>query len=76
MDLACLSRGETRIFVARAEYRSGTGARITGPPAAKPHRLYEFFAEDIDGNIFRAFYDFAWEENQTPEATALASTTP
>jgi hypothetical protein len=27
-----------------------------------PHKLYEFFAEDIDGNFLRVFYDFAWEE--------------
>ena len=29
----------------------------------KPYnKLYEFFAQDIDGNYFRVFYDFAWEE--------------
>ena len=32
------------------------------PPEAKPFKLYEFFAQDIDGNYFRVFYDFAWEE--------------
>ena len=32
------------------------------PPEAQPHKLYEFFAEDLDGNYFRVFYDFAWEE--------------
>jgi len=38
-------------------------ARIAGPPEAKPYnKLYEFFAQDIDGNYFRVFYDFAWEE--------------
>ncbi len=92
VGLACLSRGETRMFMANAEYRSGTGARgpmllwlnlsdraevdalhaewaaggarITDPPEAKSYKLYEFFAEDIDGNIFRVFYDFAWEEGK------------
>ncbi|MET0659189.1 MAG: VOC family protein [Steroidobacteraceae bacterium] len=90
LGLAGLSRGDTRMFMTTAEYRSalGTrgpillwlnlsnraevdelhrqwaaaGARITDPPAAQPHKLYEFFAEDIDGNHFRVFYDFAWEE--------------
>jgi len=38
-------------------------ARIAGPPEAKPYnKLYEFFAQGIDGNYFRVFYDFAWEE--------------
>jgi hypothetical protein len=31
---------------------------------AKPFKLYEFFAQDIDGNYFRVFYDFAWEEKR------------
>ncbi len=38
------------------------GAIIAAPPEAQPHKLYEFFAQDPDGNIFRVFYDFAWEE--------------
>lgn len=90
IGLACVSRGETRMFMASADYRSAFGptgpimlwlnlsnrdeidalhaawaaadARITDPPAAKPYKLYEFFAQDIDGNTFRVFYDFAWEE--------------
>jgi len=37
-------------------------ARIVSPPEAQPHKLYEFFAEDLDGNHLRVFYDFAWEE--------------
>lgn len=41
---------------------SAAGAIITGPPEAKPYKLYEFFAQDPDGNCFRVFYDFAWEE--------------
>lgn len=39
-----------------------TGALLTGPPTAQPWQLYEFFAEDIDGNILRIFYDFGWED--------------
>ena len=42
---------------------AAAGARIEDPPEAKPYnKLYEFFARDIDGNYFRVFYDFAWEE--------------
>jgi predicted lactoylglutathione lyase len=91
LGLACLSRGETRMFMANAEYRSvlgiqgpmvlwlnlsnraevdalhaqwaAAGARIADPPETKPYnKLYEFFAQDIDGNYFRVFYDTAWEE--------------
>lgn len=40
------------------------GARLDLPPAAKPYKLYEFLAFDLDGNILRVFYDFAWEERQ------------
>jgi predicted lactoylglutathione lyase len=91
IGLACLSRGQTRMFMTTAEYRAAlgvrgpivlwlnlsnraevdalhaewaaAGARIADPPEAKPYnKLYEFFAQDIDGNYFRVFYDFAWEE--------------
>ena len=90
LGLAGISRGDSRLFLADAGYRSGlgnrgptllwinlasrdavdalhaqwlgTGARITSPPTAQPWQLYEFFAEDIDGNILRIFYDFGWEE--------------
>jgi predicted lactoylglutathione lyase len=41
---------------------AAAGARIADAPAAGPAKLYEFFAEDIDGNYLRVFYDFAWEE--------------
>jgi predicted lactoylglutathione lyase len=91
LGLAGLSRGDTRMFMTSARYRSvlgnqgpivlwlnlanrdevdalharwaAAGARIADPPEAKPYnKLYEFFAQDIDGNYFRVFYDFAWEE--------------
>jgi predicted lactoylglutathione lyase len=38
------------------------GAIIAAPPEAKPYKLYEFFPKDVDGNFFRVFYDFSWEE--------------
>jgi uncharacterized glyoxalase superfamily protein PhnB len=94
LGLAGLSRGDTRIFMGAAHFRShfGThgpivlwlnlssraevdalhaqwvaaGAKVTTSPQAKPYRLYEFFAEDTDGNIFRVFYDFGWEEKAPP----------
>jgi uncharacterized glyoxalase superfamily protein PhnB len=47
---------------------SAAGAGIAEPPAAKPWKLYEFLAGDLDGNALRVFYDFAWEEREaTPE---------
>jgi uncharacterized glyoxalase superfamily protein PhnB len=44
---------------------SAAGARIAEPPAAKPWKLYEFLAGDLDGNVLRVFYDFGWEERET-----------
>ena len=38
-----------------------SGAKLDLPPSAKPWKLYEFLAFDLDGNILRVFYDFAWE---------------
>lgn len=40
---------------------AGAGATIAAPPALKPYKLYEFFAEDVDANVLRVFYDTAWE---------------
>ena len=41
------------------------GARLSGPPAAHPDAsLYEFFAEDLDGNFIRVFYEYAWDERE------------
>lgn len=90
LGLAGISRGDSRLFLADAGYRSAlgnrgpgllwinlasreevdalhaqwrdAGAQITSPPTAQPWQLYEFFAEDLDGNILRIFYDFGWEE--------------
>lgn len=36
-------------------------ARIISPPESKPWKLHEFTASDLDGNLFRVFYDFRWD---------------
>ena len=40
---------------------SNRGARIVSAPESMPWNLHEFTAADLDGNLFRVFYDFAWE---------------
>ena len=40
---------------------SGSGAQIVAKPESKPWNLHEFTTADPDGNLFRVFYDFAWE---------------
>ena len=35
------------------------GAKMISPPESKPWKLYEFTASDLDGNLFRVFYDFS-----------------
>jgi predicted lactoylglutathione lyase len=40
------------------------GAKILAEPEDKPWRLREFTVADRDGNQFRVFYDFSWEERQ------------
>jgi uncharacterized glyoxalase superfamily protein PhnB len=40
---------------------SAGGAQIVARPESKPWNLHEFMARDLDGNLFRVFYDFAWE---------------
>ena len=34
-------------------------ARIISPPESKSWKLHEFTASDLDGNLFRVFYDFS-----------------
>jgi uncharacterized glyoxalase superfamily protein PhnB len=46
---------------------SANGARIVSPPESKPWNLHEFTATDLDGNLFRVFYDFAWELRESSE---------
>lgn len=38
---------------------SDSNARLMSAPASKPWGLHEFMAADLDGNLFRVFYDFA-----------------
>jgi predicted lactoylglutathione lyase len=40
---------------------SSRGANIFSKPDSKPWHLHEFTASDLDGNLIRVFYDFAWE---------------
>jgi predicted lactoylglutathione lyase len=39
-----------------------TNARLMSAPESKPWGLHEFTAADLDGNLFRVFYDFATPE--------------
>lgn len=43
------------------ELWNGTGAKIVSPPESKPWKLHEFTVADLDGNLFRVFYDFSGE---------------
>jgi len=36
-----------------------SAARLISTPESKPWGLHEFTAADLDGNLFRVFYDFA-----------------
>ena len=38
---------------------SDSRARLVSAPESKPWGLHEFMAADLDGNLFRVFYDFA-----------------
>src|SRR5262245_26154681 len=40
---------------------SNSGARIVAVPESQPWNLHEFIAADLDDNLLRVFYDFAWE---------------
>lgn len=35
------------------------GARMVSSPESKPWKLHEFTVSDLDGNLFRVFYDFS-----------------
>ena len=43
---------------------SAIQARIVSSPESKPWGLHEFTASDLDGNLFRVFYDFATPERE------------
>ena len=34
-------------------------ATVIAPPESKPWKLHEFTVSDLDGNLFRVFYDFS-----------------
>jgi uncharacterized glyoxalase superfamily protein PhnB len=44
---------------------SASNARLMSAPESKPWGLHEFIAADVDGNLFRVFYDFATPERAT-----------
>jgi uncharacterized glyoxalase superfamily protein PhnB len=41
------------------EIWNADGARIVSAPESKPWKLHEFTVADLDGNLFRVFYDFS-----------------
>ena len=43
---------------------SGSQAKMVSQPESKPWGLHEFTVEDLDGNLFRVFYDFATPERE------------
>jgi uncharacterized glyoxalase superfamily protein PhnB len=43
---------------------SASQAKIVSPPESKPWGLHEFTVADLDGNLFRIFYDFATPERE------------
>ena len=52
------------IHAVDAVYRawSASSAKLISIPESKPWGLHEFTAADLDGNLFRVFYDFATPE--------------
>ena len=44
---------------------SASGAKLMSAPESKPWGLHEFTAADLDGNLFRVFYDFGTPERAT-----------
>ena len=43
---------------------SASQAKIVSTPESKPWGLHEFTVADLDGNLFRIFYDFATPERE------------
>jgi len=46
------------------ELWSVSQAKIISPPEPMPWGLHEFTVADLDGNLFRVFYDFATPERE------------
>ena len=42
---------------------SSSKAKLISEPESKPFGLHEFMAKDLDGNLFRVFYDFGNPES-------------
>jgi uncharacterized glyoxalase superfamily protein PhnB len=42
---------------------SSSEAKLISEPESKPWGLHEFMAADLDGNLFRVFYDFGTPES-------------
>jgi hypothetical protein len=42
---------------------STSKAKLISEPESKPWGLHEFMAKDVDGNLFRVFYDFGTPES-------------
>lgn len=42
---------------------SSSKAKLISAPESKPWGLHEFMAKDLDGNLFRVFYDFGTRES-------------
>ena len=42
---------------------SSSKAELISEPESKPWGLHEFMAKDMDGNLFRVFYDFGTRES-------------
>jgi hypothetical protein len=43
---------------------SSSKAKLLSAPESKPWGLHEFVAADLDGNLFRVFYDFGTAERK------------
>jgi uncharacterized glyoxalase superfamily protein PhnB len=46
---------------AQFERWRASGATVVSSPESKPWMLHEFTVADVDGNLFRVFYDFSRE---------------
>jgi|SRR5215510_9285653 len=49
---------------------SASEVKMLSEPESKPWGLHEFTAADLDGNLFRVFYDFATPERARDEDKA------
>jgi len=46
---------------------SRSEAKLISKPESKPWGLHEFMAEDLDGNLFRVFYDIGTPKRENDE---------